>query len=106
MVRFRRPAGVIRTWHAWRGASKNLGDPMDSCSFRDEPQGVRLARHRRGNPDPETKAWRLNGEAREMTGRRPEPRRQGRPKILGKSDQPVVLRERESRSHGEGADGN
>jgi hypothetical protein len=79
---------------------------MGSCSLTEELQGTRLARHRRGNPDPEMKAWRLNGGTREMTGRRPEPRRQGRPKILGKSDQPVVLRERESRSHGEGADGN
>ena len=78
---------------------------MDSCSLGDKPQGGRLARHRRGNPDPETKAWRLNGGVRERTGRRPEPRRQGGPKILGKSDQLVVLGERESRSHGEGADG-
>ncbi len=45
-------------------------------------------------------------ECRETTGRRPEPRRQGEPKILGESDQLIVLRERESRSHGEGADSN
>jgi hypothetical protein len=60
----------------------------------------------KGKPGPGENAWCLNVERREMTGRRPEPRRQGRPKILGESDQPIVLRERESRSHGEGADGN
>lgn len=60
----------------------------------------------KGKPGPRENAWRLNVERREMTGRRPEPRRQGRPKILGESDQPIVLREWESRSHGEGADGN
>lgn len=70
-----------------------------------------LARHEadealKGKPGPRENAWRLNAERGEMTGRRPEPRRQGRPKILGESDQPIVLRERESRSHGEGADGN
>jgi hypothetical protein len=45
-------------------------------------------------------------EDRERTGRRPELRRQGKPKILGESDQLIVLRERESRLHGEGADSN
>ena len=34
-MRFWKPAGVIRTWHAWRGASKNLGDPIDSCTLRE-----------------------------------------------------------------------
>ena len=45
-------------------------------------------------------------DRQEMTGRRPEPRRQGDPKILGESEQLIVLGERESRSHGEGADSN
>lgn len=60
----------------------------------------------KGKPGPGENVWRLNGERGEMTGRRPEPRRQGRPKILGESDQPIVLGERESRLQGEGADGN
>ena len=41
---------------------EELGRSHGFLRFTDEPQGGRLARHRRGNPDPETKAWRLNGE--------------------------------------------
>jgi len=52
-VRFRRPAGVIRTWHAWRGASKNLGDPMDSCALETDSHGKRIMCHERGNPETE-----------------------------------------------------
>jgi len=105
-VRFRRPAGVIRTWHAWREESKNLGGPIDSCALRDK-------RKARGWLGTEGETWTQREclapkreDRREMTGRRPEPKRQGGPRILGESDQPIVLRERESRSHGEGADGN
>ena len=60
----------------------------------------------KGKPGNRENALSLNEVARETTGRRPEPRRQGGPKILGESDQPIVLRERESRLQGEGADGN
>ena len=60
----------------------------------------------KGKPGHRENVWRLNVDRRETTGRRPEPRRQGGPMILGKSDQLIVLRERESRLHGEGADGN
>jgi len=78
---------------------------MDSCLVDSDSQGARLIRHRRGNPETET-GLSLNDRGCERTGRRPEPKRQGGPKVLGESDQPIVLRERESRSHGEGADGN
>ena len=39
---------------------EELGRSHGFLLSRRQPQGGRLARHIRGNPDPETKAWRLN----------------------------------------------
>ena len=40
MVRLRRSGGVFRSWHAWREASKNLGDPRQAPRWADRAGGT------------------------------------------------------------------
>lgn len=85
---------------------EELGRPHGFLRSPTQLARLRADEALKGKPGNRENAFGLNEKRGERIGRRPEPRRQGRPKVPGESDQPIVLRERESRSHGEGADGN
>src|SRR5262245_3176076 len=64
-----RSAGVHRPWHAGREASKNLGSPRRSWTWKILEEGIQLLRHGRGNPDTE-QCWNLRSTVDHGTGKR------------------------------------
>jgi len=70
MVRVWGSAGVLRLWHAGTDASKNLGGPVGSWLLEGVLDGIRILRHRRGNPD--TELCRNLSGAPESSGRKAE----------------------------------
>src|SRR5215216_5901324 len=69
LARLCRSAGVLRPWHAGREASKNLGSPRRSWTWKTLEDGIQLLRHRRGNPDTE-QCWNLRSTVDQGTGKR------------------------------------